>query len=176
MIGINYNYKNLHSIIRAYGELKEELNYSIVIAGNYDVGYGQELVALTKELSLQENVKFLGYIDDDIKHYLYQASLAFIYPSLYEGFGLPILEAMYNRTPVICSNTSSLPEVAGNAAIYIDSSNIENVKSALLRVNNMTIEERNNFIKKGIERAELFSWEKCVNDVESVIISTAKEG
>ncbi|MNN34526.1 Mannosylfructose-phosphate synthase [compost metagenome] len=175
MVGINYSYKNLHTIIEAYENLKDSLSYDIVIVGNYNVSYGKQLIDLTKKFSLEERVKFLGYIEDDVKHSLYQASKAFIYPSLYEGFGLPVLEAMNNRTPVVCSNSSSLPEVAGEAAIYINSSDINEIKETLMKINNMSNEERQVWIKKGSERVNKFSWQKCVNSVEEVIRAVAKQ-
>lgn len=174
MVGINYSYKNLHSVIEAYSEVQNDVEYKLVIAGNNNVSYGRELINLTKKLCLEEKVIFLGYIDDEMKHKLYQASKAFIYSSLYEGFGLPILEAMSNQTPVVCSNTSSLPEVAGDAVIYMDSSDLGEIKNTLVKLNCMTEDERQELISKGNERVDLFSWEKCVQDVESILLKAIK--
>jgi len=173
MVGINYRYKNLHSIISAYSQIKDQVSYKLVIAGNYNVGYGKELISLAKSLGVEDSVTFLGYVDNDVKHKLYQASKAFIYPSLYEGFGLPVLEAMANQTPVVCSDTSSLPEVAGDAAIYMNSLDNDDVERALLEVDSMTAEERDDLIRKGNERVKLFSWEKCAHKVFKILSEEA---
>ncbi|MEQ8198744.1 MAG: glycosyltransferase family 1 protein [Clostridiaceae bacterium] len=175
MMGINYRYKNLHSIISAYSEIKDRVSYKLVIAGNYNVGYGKELIHLSKSLGVEDRVVFLGYVDNDVKHKLYQASKAFVYPSLYEGFGLPVLEAMANQTPVICSETSSLPEVAGDAAIYMNSQDTDDVERALLELDSMTGEERDELIRKGNERVRLFSWEKCADKVFDILSKAGEQ-
>jgi glycosyltransferase involved in cell wall biosynthesis len=101
----------------------------------------------------------LGYVDDEDVNVLYSNSLFFTYLSLYEGFGMPPLEAMQSGTPVICSNNSSLPEVTGDAAILVDCNNEEQCIKAF---EDLYFNEdlRNEYIKKGIERGKLFSWDK----------------
>ena len=99
-----------------------------------------------------------GFVQNNILRLLYSNAFALIYPSDYEGFGLPLLEAMACGCPVIASNLSSLPEVGGKAVIY---ANYQNEESYSLQLNKLlTSEYRNNLIKKGIFRSHLFTWEK----------------
>ena len=106
----------------------------------------------------------LGYISDqDYVNYLAGAS-AFVYPSLYEGFGLPILEAFYHKTPVACSNTSSLPEVAGDAAIYFDPYNIEQMAKVITEA----IKNRQKLVELGTKQLAKFSWDKCAKETLEV--------
>lgn len=169
MVGINYSYKNLHSVISAFASVVDRTNLNLVIAGNEKNSYGKELMEQVKNLGLESRVVFMGYVPDKFKNYLYQAASMFIYPSLYEGFGLPILESMSNGVPVICSNTSSLPEVGGDGAIYIDTTNISEIEEAILYVCNMSYEEKQALINKGLNRCKEFSWEKCVTQVENTL-------
>ncbi len=106
----------------------------------------------------------LGFISDqELVNYLASAQ-AFVYPSLYEGFGLPILEAFYQGTPVACSNTSSLPEVAGKAAVYFDPLNEEEMTNAILE----TQKNKSKLVKLGTEQLTKFSWKKCAQETVDV--------
>lgn len=99
--------------------------------------------------------------------YLYQNAIAFVYPSLYEGFGLPILEAFDNQCPVICSNTSSLPEVGGDAALYFaPTAEKELIDQIMKIINNPDL--RNEMIKKGVERTKLFTWENTAKEIYEI--------
>ena len=104
------------------------------------------------------------YIEEKHLAKYYSNALCFIYPSLYEGFGLPVLEAMQSGCPVITSNISSLPEVIGDAGIQINPSDDNEMIAAYEK---MYFDEnfRNNCIQKGLERAKLFSWEKCASEL-----------
>ena len=124
-----------------------------------------EIVA-TKGLS--RNFRFLGFVPDDELVTLYRNAIALIYPSLYEGFGLPILEAMVNECPVVCSNTSSLPEVAGEAAIYFNPYSTESLKEAIVE---LLRQDRKKVIEKGLENARRFSWEQSVKDLVNIYAS-----
>lgn len=113
---------------------------------------------------------FTGYVKDEDLSIIYSNASFFIYPSLYEGFGLPVLEAMQCGCPVITSNVTSLPEVVGDCGIQIDPNNN---KELVLAYEKMYFDE--NFRKecslKGLERAKIFSWEKCANQIISFIQS-----
>lgn len=111
---------------------------------------------------LRKHVVLTGFIPDEYLSAIYSGALAFIYPSLYEGFGLPPLEAMQCGTPVITSNTSSLPEVVGDAGIMIDPKDEDALCQAMIDIvkNNKL---RTDLSKKGIERSKMFSWEKCAD-------------
>jgi glycosyltransferase involved in cell wall biosynthesis len=116
---------------------------------------------------LLENIIFTGYIQDSDLSAIYSGATCFVYPSFYEGFGLPPLEAMQCGVPVITSNTSSLPEVVGDAGILIDPKDKDQLCQAMLNVlNDETLRE--NLKQKSLERAKQFSWEKCANETVEI--------
>jgi glycosyltransferase involved in cell wall biosynthesis len=121
-------------------------------------------------LKLNENVIFLDYVSCHELPYFYNDATAFIFPSEYEGFGLPPLEAMASGLPVITTKFTSIPEVCGNAPIYIDPKNINDISSAMI---NIVSDEnlRMNLREKSLERAKLFSWKKCAKEYYDVLIS-----
>jgi glycosyltransferase involved in cell wall biosynthesis len=119
-------------------------------------------------------IKPLGYVDENDVNILYSNSLFFTFLSLYEGFGMPPLEAMQAGTPVICANNSSLPEVVGDAAILVNAED-ENEIIEAYKTLYFDEEKRNEYIKKGLERAKLFSWDKSYKVVSDKIISTLFE-
>jgi len=156
--------KNIVTLINAYK--------SLIAAGGYDryklvlVGqtgwYYQEIFNRVKELNLEDKVIFTGYISDDEVPYLLSVAHCFVYPSIYEGFGLPPLEAMSCGCPVITSKLSSLPEVVGDAAILINPNSKEEIYLAIKKIlsdDNF----RKDLIKKGLERSKLFSWENAAS-------------
>lgn len=169
MVGINYRYKNLHSVIYAYSDIHKKVNKKLVIVGDNNNKYGYELKKIVEKLNLIDQVIFLGYVPEEDKHYIYQASDLFIYPSLYEGFGLPVLEAMANRVPVICSNTSSLVEVANNVTITFNPHDIKEIKEAILKMINLGKQHKVDIIEKYNKNIERFSWEKCVTEIQSIL-------
>ncbi|MDR1479627.1 MAG: glycosyltransferase family 4 protein, partial [Planctomycetaceae bacterium] len=118
---------------------------------------------------VKEKIIFTGYVDDEDLPLLYSGAACFCYMSIYEGFGLPPLEAMQCGTPVITSNTSSLPEVVGDAGIMLDPYDIDGLTDAFDRVlNNETL--RNSMIANGLEQAQKFNWDNCVNSIIEQII------
>ena len=116
-----------------------------------------------KKSPYKDDIIFLGYISKKEKEILYSKSTIFIYPSFYEGFGFPPLEAMAYGLPVVCSNVSSLPEVAGDAALMINPFKPEEITSALKMILNDD-GLRQTLIKKGFARASFFSWEKTAQE------------
>ncbi|MBU3133161.1 glycosyltransferase family 4 protein [Clostridium gasigenes] len=169
MVGIHYNYKNLHRVIEAYDNNKDKLKYPIVIVGGFDCKYGHELKKLVSDKNLQDRVRFLGFVSDEDKNKLYQAAKLFIYPSLYEGFGLPVLEAMENKTVVACSNTSSLPEVVGEAAYTFDPEDLGEISEALLKMTSLKDQEYEEYMDSCKKQLEKFSWDKCAIEIENTI-------
>ena len=121
-------------------------------------------------LEQTDRVRSLGYVDSEIVSALYVAADVFVYPSLYEGFGLPILEAMMCGTPVITTNTSSIPEVAGDAAILIDPHSVPEIESAIERVLNDT-QLRSDLIRRGEQRAQKFSWKKTAMETIATLVN-----
>lgn len=112
-----------------------------------------------KKLGIADKTKFLGYVTDDELSVLYTNCHSFIYPSLYEGFGLPVLEAMSCGAPVITSNNSSLPEVVGKAGFTIDSRDVNSLVEAMIKMNNEEIREE--LIQKSLIQADKFSWTRA---------------
>jgi len=143
--------KNLERLIEA----TKTLDLPLVIAGKY--GWG-------KKLGNPSHVKVLGFVAEVDLSALYSSATVFCYPSLYEGFGFPVLEAMACGTPVVTSNISSLPEVAGEAAILIDPMNIEAIKSGI----EQSLPMREKMINKGIQQAKKFRWDKAARQLLSI--------
>jgi glycosyltransferase involved in cell wall biosynthesis len=110
-----------------------------------------------------DDAKYMGYIQTKNLAYIYNLANLFIFPSLYEGFGLPPLEAMASGCPVVVSNVASLPEVCGDAAYYVNPYDVESIADGIYKVVNDK-ELRENLVQKGLERAKLFSWEKSARE------------
>jgi glycosyltransferase involved in cell wall biosynthesis len=151
--------KNFERVLLAFAQSRHRLSgVRLVIAG--PLGWrGEELIARARELDLGDSFIMTGEVADEDIPVLYQAALATCYLSLYEGFGLPVLEAMAYHCPVIASNATSIPEVAGEAALLVDPHEVDAIGGAMVRV---ASDERlrADLVKKGIERAKSFSWEE----------------
>jgi glycosyltransferase involved in cell wall biosynthesis len=150
-------YKNLGSLIRAMAEL-DNVPAMLVLPG-LPTPYEAELRSLTKTLGVADRVRILGWLSEADLDGLYRVATCFVLPSLIEGFGLPILEAMARDVPVACSNRPALPEVAGDAALLFDPVDQRAVTAAVRRL--LSDEEfRAQLVARGRERASLFSWER----------------
>ncbi|KAB8139840.1 glycosyltransferase family 4 protein [Chloroflexia bacterium SDU3-3] len=151
--------KNIGRMLRAFAAAREQApELQLVIAGKRQWQSGEIDAAMT-ELDLEPHVRFTGYFDDADLPTLYSAAEAFVFPSLYEGFGLPPLEAMACGTPVITSSASSLPEVVGDAALVGDPYDLAWLADAMVRAYRDS-GLRRMLRSRGLERAKLFSWEK----------------
>ncbi len=158
-VGRQDPYKNLQRLITAFSALPHRNNYELWLAGPYDKRYSPLLEIQTQELGISHLVKFLNYVSYDELPIIINQAIALVFPSLWEGFGLPVLEAMACGTPVITSNVSSLPEVAGDAAILINPYNPGEITAAMTTIINDS-ETRKQLSEKGLKRANQFSWEK----------------
>ena len=152
--------KNLTSLLEAYRALKNEgIGRKLVIAGRKGWSY-QGFFRRLRELGLEGDVILPGFVPDEELPALYGAADLFVYPSLYEGFGLPLLEAMACGVPVIASNSSSLPEVAGEAALLVDPISVQALVGAMRRV----LDDRGlreEMRERGLQRARRFTWEEA---------------
>lgn len=160
--------KNVKELIISFEKVKNSLNkkHKLLIAGSLR-DEGKELKALVDSKGLSDSIIFTGFIEDSKLPILYSGAEAFIYPSIYEGFGLPPLEAMSCKTPVITSNLTSIPEVTDNAALLINPYNIDELSSAIVTLlNNESLKE--NLIKIGYERSKKFSWTTVAKETISV--------
>jgi glycosyltransferase involved in cell wall biosynthesis len=158
-IGRHDPYKNVSPLISAFASLPSNHEYQLWLAGPSDDRYTPALKKQVQELGLTDQVKFLDYVPYEDLPKIISSAIALVFPSLWEGFGLPVLEAMACGTPVITSNLSSLPEVAGDAAILIDPYNVEEIADAMQAIANDT-GLRSHLSQLGLQRAKQFSWEK----------------
>ncbi|HTR88923.1 MAG TPA: glycosyltransferase family 1 protein [Solirubrobacteraceae bacterium] len=147
-------YKNLHRIVQALGELEEDV---ILVLPGSRTSYEAELRALAGQLGLAGRVRFPDWLSEEDLDGLYSLSSAFVLPSLLEGFGLPILEAMARELPVACSNVAALPEVAGDAALLFDPERPDEIAAAVRRL----LADRSlaaELIARGRERVRHYAW------------------
>lgn len=165
--------KNLENLLKAFSIVHKEIPHKLLIVGGKGWKYSNIFQKL-EELKIAERVVFTGYVPLDDLPAMFSAAEIFVYPSLYEGFGLPILEAMATGCPVITSNVSSMPEVAGDSALFVDPLNVDDIaeKIKILSQNN---ELKQELSRKGIERAKLFSWEKAAKSMLEIFNKVAKE-
>ena len=150
--------KNLPMLLRAYRQAAQSAPDlpKLVIAGK--LGWkNDEFARMVEEPWLRERVHLAGYVPDAELLRLFQGAIAFVYPSLYEGFGLPVLEAMACGTPVITSSCSSLPEIGGEAALYVDPTDEAELSAQLLKVRDPAMRQERS--RLGLEQAARFSWE-----------------
>jgi glycosyltransferase involved in cell wall biosynthesis len=157
-------HKNLVRIIEAFSALKAELekdgrfpDLKLIIIGD-ELSKHPDLRRTVIRSGVQNDVRFMGFVPIEMLRVFYDAAKIFVFPSLYEGFGLPPLEAMAHGTPVVTSNTSSLPEVVGNAAVLVNPENVFEIMRALLRVLlDQTV--RDKYKQRGDEQVKKFSWD-----------------
>lgn len=158
-IGRQDPYKNIQRLITAFAALPNCKDYELWLVGPTDGRYTPKLKAQVEQLGITNQVKFLDYVPYSELPKIINSAIALVFPSLWEGFGLPVLEAMACGTPVITSNISSLPEVAGDAAILINPYNIGEITEAMQTIVT-DAEMRSRLSHQGIVRANQFSWEK----------------
>lgn len=161
-------HKNLRALVKAFGSVCDKIPHDLVIVGKKE-GFitGDEIVAKEAE-RLGGRVQFTGYVDDEMLRRYFAHAEALAFPSLYEGFGLPPLEAMAAGCPVLVSTAAALPEICGDAAVYCDPCRTEDIASKLLDLL-MDEEMREELRRKGYERARTFTWDRCVSQTCDVI-------
>ncbi len=168
--------KNVRGMIEAYGILRKEpkIKHQLILAGTPGFGYDKikaEIEKLPKEI--QKDIIQLGYITQDEYVRRLQEADIFLFTTFFEGFGMPIVEAFACGTPAITSNTTSMPEIAGNAAMTVDPRKTFDIASALSKlINNESLKK--SYILKGRVRSGLFSWEKAARETLSVLEKAGK--
>ena len=167
-------HKNIDRLIEAFALLRRRGpdGVKLLIIGD-EISKYPNLRRLVHRHQLHQHVRFFGFVPDTTLAVLYRLAAAFVFPSLYEGFGLPPLEAMASGTPVISSNVSSLPEVVGNAAILIDPLDPQALADAMARVLGDGA-LRTELIRRGHERVAAFSWERSVARVREIYAEVAR--
>lgn len=162
-------HKNETRLIAAFSQAAINKNIHLVFTGQTNM----TLQNLSRQYDMEDRVVFLGRVPEPDLPSLYRGATALVFPSLYEGFGLPPLEAMACGTPVIVSNTTSLPEVVGDAGLYVDPLDIGSIANAIKKI--VCDEELQEILrKKGLARAKLFSWEKTAEHVRKVLSDAAE--
>ena len=162
-------HKNLQRLLAAFKKITEKLGprYQLVLAGG-DEHYRPGLKRRVAELDLEDRVVFTGFVDSQYLPGLYKGAEVFVLPSLYEGFGIPVLEAMACGTPVVTSKTTSLPEVAGDAGVLVDPHSVNEISQAI-RFLLTDQDAREKQIRKGTERSKRFSLEQTSAKVLGVL-------
>ena len=159
--------KNLARLIRAFDMAKAQgLPHQLIIAGGQGWKFDQESVL--SNVHHKEAVRFIGFVPDEDMPALYSAADAFLFPTLYEGFGIPILEAQRCGTPILTSNTSSLPEVGGDGALYVDPYDVADMAHGIQRILEDTALAAH-IMDNGYRNAERFSWEKAAEKLNRII-------
>ena len=158
--------KNIERLIKAYEQLGQEVD--LLIVGKKGWLY-ESILTTAKKSSRVETIKFLDFVTDEELTVLYQNAVCLALPSLYEGFGIPVAEAMHAGCPVVISNTTSLPEVAGKAGIYVDPLNVNDIAAGLTKALQLSQADRLKLIKMGKEQIEKFNWETCAKKTIEVL-------
>ncbi len=166
--------KNISTLIKAFIKLKKEkkITEKLVIAGKKGWNY-ENIYKIIYKNNFENEIIFTGYVDENEKPAIYQMSKLFVFPSLYEGFGIPVLESMASGVPVIVSNTSSLPEVVEDAGILVDPQKVEDIEISIYKV--LTNEKlRTELIEKGLEQSKKFTWETSASKLYKIYDKVAK--
>ena len=164
-VGMRYKHKNFDGLIAAFIDAHLYRTHKLVSFSAVPLTEA-ELTAIERAGMPPERVIRVGGDDNLLARY-YAGAVALVFPSMYEGFGIPLLEAMQCSCPIITSNISSLPEVAGDAAIYCDPGDIKSISEAMVKVASSP-ETRRNLIAKGLPGYRRFSWDRCAEETYAV--------
>lgn len=161
--------KNSLGLIKAYEKLDKSIRsgFQLVLFGFRGYEDSQDLLYI-KEHNLTNDVVILGYVSEEEKTSLYRNSRMFVFPTFSEGFGIPVLEAYANKTPVITSNSTSLPEIAGDAAILVNPENVSEIRDAMKKLIEEP-EQRVYMIERGIEQRKKFDWDTTAGALLSIL-------
>lgn len=173
-VGTGHKHKNLDRLVEAFTKLKckQGIPHKLVWAGRQGSGYN-DLMNTIKSLGMEEEVIYIGYVPNQHLALLYRTASLLVFPSLYEGFGLPLLEAMTYGVPIASSTAGSLPEVAGDAVVYFHPCDIDEMAEVIF--NTLKNKElRKKLINKGFERIKRFSWENTARNTLEVFKKVAQ--
>lgn len=165
--------KNIEGLVKAFDLLREQIynkNLKLVIAGKKGWLY-ESIFAKVRELGLTKRVIFTDYLPEKEKPALISGAKLFVLPSFWEGFGIDVLEAMACGTPVVVSNVASLPEVAGDAGIYVDPDDVQSITDGIKKVLNMDAKRYNKQVELSLKQVKKFSWEKAAKQTLKILES-----
>jgi len=168
---VSHPHKNLTSLLKAYAFLvkKNEIKQKLVLLG-FKGRDSQNLDKIIDENNLNKEIIFTGWVANDKSSYIFQGADLFVFPSLYEGFGLPSIEAMASKIPLVASNYSCIPEVVGDAGLLVDAKDYKKLAGAITKVLNAK-RLRNKLITKGNKRIKIFSWRKLAIETHDLYMN-----
>jgi glycosyltransferase involved in cell wall biosynthesis len=169
-VGSLHPRKNLVRLMQAFDLFKEQIpsDIKLVLAGNF-MWKNDAIVDTYSQLKHKNEIIFTGHVSDQLLAKLYAAALCVTFVPVFEGFGLPIVEAFAAGVPLICSNVTSMPEIAGDAALLVDPFDVEKVKDAMVRIYNNEDNIRAKLVERGNRQKELFSWQKTAEKLWQTI-------
>lgn len=165
-VGNRRSHKNIPRMIEAFAASGIPDEVKLVLSGDSDSYIGE----VARRVGIESRIYFAGQIEEASLPRLYGSAIAALYVSLYEGFGLPVVEAMAVGTPIISSNTTAIPEVAGDAAFLVDPTSVDEISSAISIIYSSS-SKRDELVSRGIERAKLFSWDSSFDKLWNEVIS-----
>jgi glycosyltransferase involved in cell wall biosynthesis len=168
-VGQIYPTKNFGRLLQAFSQIKDKIPHQLVIVGEHLWG-AEDALQMIRDLKIHDRVLFTGWVSHDDLPALYNLAELFVMPSLYEGFGIPLLEAMACGCPVLTSKTASPPEVMDGAAYLVDPLEVNEIAKGTLEVLS-SFPRREEMIKRGLQRVKSFSWESCAKKTLAVLES-----
>lgn len=164
--------KNLERLIRAFDRAKDAgIPHQLVITGEQGWKFNKD--AALSGIKHREDIQFIGYVPDEDMPALYSAADLFLFPTLYEGFGIPVIESQACGTPVLTSNCSSLPEVGGDTAVYVDPYSIEDISDGILRILQDPALAKE-LTQKGLQNARRYSWQASAQRLDGIVEKVIK--
>ncbi|MFC2029535.1 glycosyltransferase family 4 protein [Chloroflexota bacterium] len=172
-VGTLHPRKNLVRLVEAFALAAGDLPASLqlVLAGQKGWLY-EDILSVIRRHALSDRVRLTGYVPDSDLPALLTGAMAFVFPSLYEGFGFPVLEAMACGTPVVCSSSSSLPEVAGDAALFVDPLSVNALAEGLVQIVQDGV-LRARLVERGFRQVNCFSWRRCAEETLGILEEVA---
>jgi len=167
-VGSRSLYKNFLRLLIAFGESGLARSFDLHVISPVGTDFSPQEKEYINKYHLQGSIHLRTAVNDDNLRASYQAAVALVYPSEYEGFGFPILEAMASGTLVATASTSSLPEVGGDVAFYFDPHSPESIADCLCQIGRLSLELRHQRIIQGVKRAKMFTWERCQQQTANV--------
>ena len=167
-VGRHYAHKNLIRVVESFAQVAEHWDYELWLVGTQHPKYSLQIRQRAEELAVSEKVKLMNYLPEEHLNRVMNQAIALVFPSLWEGFGLPVLEAMACGTPVITSIVSALPEVAGDAALLINPYKVDEIADAMCRVA-VDSQLRQQLQEAGLKRSQQFSWKQTGQKTAEVL-------
>ena len=172
-VGQRLQYKNFFRLLVAFGQSGLSKDFDLRVISPTQRPFSSKEAEVMAQYQLQGAVHLITLASDIELRESYKNALAFVYPSEYEGFGLPVLEAMASGTLVATSNTSSMPEIAGQLAFYFDPYSSDSIAECLNKITNLSNKQRSDYILQGIAHARTFTWQRCQQQIVNTLSSLA---